>query len=904
MRPDTEAHLCRALLYRHVMRSIARHFVARDPEHDYLLNLSMYVAFHVGIATFYPERADTTLVIKMLASRVRALKPPNVTGRHAQRIRDLALIADLASRDAPSLTQLEPFLRRDPMAERERVLALNSPAFDPSNRKILASSAVWLGRARSETAYFWPIVRQRYLEDASRRVWVEWFESRIHGWPRLKPWEEEWASLSVEQWHQNPPTLNHTLMSIREGYQTGHPPRMVSPVRSFRRARAIFLGHGGAGKTSLINVLNGEAPLPEHLVTRGVEQQDFSYVSGQLSRIHDEADAVARVYDDPRTGIGIHFWDFGGQVMAHGTHRFFLRASCVYVIVLDGRHADRANSEAAYWLDYVRAFASETTPVIVVGNKSDIQHVSIDLASLQRRYPNVVDYVALSCREAHAHPEGRWGQALELFRSVFLEQVERLASRVTLPRAHFETLLDVQRAARSADFITDRAYQKICEQRGVHVDERGPLLALLDQLGVALTFPQMPFLRDYVLNPRWLTYGVYTILYDEATKQRGGRLTEIQAAELLLRAEIEDRGRRLRYPPERAHHVIDAMEAFQTAYRLSDRSIVIPSLLPLEQPRHPFDFRNVLAFRFQFEGLLPPQLLPSLIVNRHREIAALGTAVWRNGVILAPRGGLDAQAFVEADSRLSRLEVSVGGQDASTYLGILRDDVRRVLEGMPDLPVRQELRLGPDVAMLDPGETPPREPVWVVYDGLRTAKRKGAKTIIHGDHIYSVNRALQVAPSLTQVRPTDVFLSYSGTDRPHAAELATALELAGISVWWDQQLRAHHFYRNVIGKRIRMAKAVIVLWSRSGASEFVCAEANLAGPKLIGLLGPGAVVEDVPLPFNERHVSRYDDVGALRSALEDFGVYGADRLVRHRDLTDGDETQPGPVRKKRRWGSF
>ena len=79
----------------------------------------------------------------------------------------------------------------------------------------------------------------------------------------------------------------------------------------------------------------------------------------------------------------MHFWDFGGQVMAHATHQFFLRSKCLYVIVLAGRAEINSNEEAEYWLEHVRAFG-DSAPVLLVGNKADVMPVHLDLRTLKR----------------------------------------------------------------------------------------------------------------------------------------------------------------------------------------------------------------------------------------------------------------------------------------------------------------------------------------------------------------------------------------------------------------------------------------------------------------------------------------------------------------------------------------
>jgi hypothetical protein len=65
---------------------------------------------------------------------------------------------------------------------------------------------------------------------------------------------------------------------------------------------------------------------------------------------------------------------------------------------------------------------------------------------------------------------------------------------------------------------------------------RDSLLAIFDKLGIVMHFERLPFLTDYVLNPRWLTYGVYTTMYSEEAKTAKGRLSEAGLVSILRQA--------------------------------------------------------------------------------------------------------------------------------------------------------------------------------------------------------------------------------------------------------------------------------------------------------------------------------------------------------------------------------
>src|SRR6476469_3856776 len=98
---------------------------------------------------------------------------------------------------------------------------------------------------------------------------------------------------------------------------------------------------------------------------------------------------------------------------------------------------------------------------------------------------------------------------------------------------------------------------------------------------------------------------------------------------------------------------------------------------------------------------------------------------------------------------------------------------------------------------------------------------------------------------------SDVFVSYSRQDEPHARSVVEGLRAAGYRVWRDDELPAHRPYAEVIEERLRSAKAVVVLWSAEAAkSQWVRAEADTA--RYLGSLIQVTIDGGIPpLPFNQ-----------------------------------------------------
>ena len=116
-----------------------------------------------------------------------------------------------------------------------------------------------------------------------------------------------------------------------------------------------------------------------------------------------------------------------------------------------------------------------------------------------------------------------------------------------------------------------------------------------------------------------------------------------------------------------------------------------------------------------------------------------------------------------------------------------------------------------------------------------------------------VNDSEVPATVLPGAAPPDVFVSYARENRPFAEQLADALQVNGLQVWWDSNLAAGAEFTAVIEAKLLGAAVVIVLWSADSVrSSFVrdeCSRALKHG-KLLPLR-----IEDVELPlgFGQLH---------------------------------------------------
>jgi GTPase SAR1 family protein len=538
--------------------------------------------------------------------------------------------------------------------------------------------------------------------------WADWYQDRLNGKPiDIDLWEKT-TLLPESLLDQGPEAVNAYLKSLTEG-------EAKSPLN---RVRVIFIGDGAAGKTSLIHTLYNE-PVVAGMepMTPGVE---------------------IREWDVPNTAIKAHFWDFGGQVIAHAMHKFFLRESCLYVLVQEARPGGNANERAEYWLEHVQRFG-HGAPVLLVGNKADQTPISLDLRTLRDRYKNIVDFFPLSCTEYQC----AFRSHFEIFRNALANQLKQVGThQILFTLRHFKVLENLQQQSPTKSFLEKSAYQIICEKYGVEVEgglNRDWLLDWLDKLGLIVHFPNIPTLDEYILNPRWLTHGVYTLLYSEVANQ--GQLHDTDAVKVLKSTTAKDElGNILEYSSSKCDFILKAMEQFEIAYRLPENNqvFILPDLLPATRPEYlSFDKTGALSFDFDFIGLLPRHIMTVFIVRRHREI--VDKLVWQNGVRLASKA-FQAQALAQVDYHRRRLSLWVSDSDASRYFSELYAAFKSLLEplGKPEPSEWVGLPVAAGYSMDDRPRANFRQ--------LLALERAGENRYIDESGTYLLNEVLKIMP--------------------------------------------------------------------------------------------------------------------------------------------------------------
>ena len=457
--------------------------------------------------------------------------------------------------------------------------------------------------------------------------------------------------------------------------------------RPLNEIKVLFVGEGGAGKTSIVKRLIDQPFLRDEPQTHGINIQD-AYLGTRKKRIKT------------------HYWDFGGQEIMHATHQFFLSKRSIYVLVLDGRKDERTE----YWLKHIESFGGDS-PILIVMNKIDENPAfDVNRRFLKEKYPNIVDFYRISCADDTGIDEFRRGLAGSTYR------VREITTAWTRPwfsvKQSMESMTD--------NYISLDAFTNICATMGVSGQEaQDTLLEFLHDLGVVLHFRDLPLKDTNVINPRWVTEGVYRIVNSELISLSGGML------HLNWLSEFLDQDA---YPAAKHNFLIELMKKFELCYQLDPDRVLLPSLLPIEEPG--FEMGKVPVVRVNLKyDFLPKSILPRFLVKMHDDIDQ--TLRWRTGAVLR-NSSIEATAFVRADEDARIVEIVVGGEQRRDYLAVILFAFREINKSFQKLRVTERIPL-PDMLGVS-----------VSFDHLTKLERRGIERFMPdgADREYDVRDLL------------------------------------------------------------------------------------------------------------------------------------------------------------------
>ena len=465
--------------------------------------------------------------------------------------------------------------------------------------------------------------------------------------------------------------------------------------KAISQAKIILVGQGAIGKTSLVRQLAQGNFDPSETKTEGI-----SITQWQVSNKSKNKNQQSK--------IQLNIWDFGGQEIMHSTHQFFLTTRSIYLLVLDNRLTPEEN-RLEYWLKIIQSFGGES-PILIIGNKSDQHPLDIDRSRTKKKYPNIFDFLETSAAT---------GAGIAILKTTIAKMVNDLPHVHDLvPDTWIKVKARFEELGRTKSFITQEKYLEICTENNV-IDEANQrtLIGFLHDLGVVLHFQDDPRLESLgILNPQWVTKGVYKIINSEILFRSLGVLTILMLNDILNFPE---------YPRDKRIFIVDMMKKFELCYDIEpDRIFLVPDLLPKDEPI--IVFNGTPAFEYQYP-VLPSSVLTRFIVRMNHKIHE--NKVWRSGVLLKVG---ENRALVKADQEDRTVHIAIDGlehtrRDTLSAIRYQLDEIHASIKG-----------LNPEKYVPVPGGTHAKP---LKYEYLLKMERAGKDfiTIEDGDGLSDVN---------------------------------------------------------------------------------------------------------------------------------------------------------------------
>ncbi|MCL2254973.1 MAG: hypothetical protein FWC09_11080, partial [Lachnospiraceae bacterium] len=427
--------------------------------------------------------------------------------------------------------------------------------------------------------------------------------------------------------------------------------RLTQGAEHMNETRIIILGEKGAGKTCLARrLVNPNADMTSvHDSTEGVETSLWSIRT-----------------DDDERNVKARIWDFAGHVVTHAAHRCFLSARCLYIIVYDGRSELRNRIE--YWLNHVRNYG-HNSPTLILVNIRDGNPPRLLENDLRRAYPFIQGFAYVNIDEI--------GNEMEDFRAKIKELVRNNLSwnNQVIPAADFYLkekieALFLRDKGKALDSIPRMKFDELAAECKIVPERVEEILGSLNELGSSLWYPDLAQYKLVVLNPDWITNGIYKAI-NWGRRNDKNRLSKSDFTQI-YQEEPE------RYPEEKAEFIFKLMHKYELAY-FEKEDIIIPSLLgdmPDKYLGFEQEFENdSLLMEYRAESYLPENIISRLTVRLCEYVQSEGD-IWLKGAVLHDN---KADAFIIEESE-NRISIRVRGAAKTAFLTKIRETINSILE--------------------------------------------------------------------------------------------------------------------------------------------------------------------------------------------------------------------------------
>ncbi|NMF64860.1 COR domain-containing protein [Brasilonema octagenarum] len=638
-------------------------------------------------------------------------------------------------------------------------------------------------------------------------------------------------------------------------------PKQTEP---FYEAKFLIVGEGGAGKTSLAKKIADETYelQSDEKSTQGIDviQWNFTQPNGQPFRVN--------------------IWDFGGQVIYHETHQFFLTKRSLYALVADTR---KENTDFYWWLKVVELL-SDNSPVVIIKNEKQDRKCEVNERRLRGEFTNLKEILATNLNS---------NRGLSEIKNAIENYISRLPHVGTpLPKLWVRVRFALENNSRN--YISLEEYRTLCREN--KLTDREDMLRLsryLHDLGVCLHFQDDSTLKHYViLKPEWGTTAVYKVLDNDTVKKNLGCFTQDNLADIWKDGEYA----------QMQEELLQLMMRFKLCYKIPNRpdnrpdTYIAPQLLSANQPDYTWDDTNNLILRYKYE-FMPKGILTRFIVETYPWIDEQ-KLVWKNGVVLNKD---QTRAEVIENYNQREIKIHVAGNRKKELLAVVTHELDKIHESFERL---QYQTLVPcNCSSCQGSQTPYSYPLDRLRKRLEDKKyqmecpesyetvdvRKLIDDVMNQP--FDADRELnsQAAPLQQELEqekkalltPTRnlVFISYSHKDQKWFNDIKIHLEPLirekNLQLWDDTQIQPGAVWRDEIAEALAAAKVALLLVSPDFLASNYISKNEL--PPLLENAGAGVTIVWIPLRFSNYKETAIEKYQAAHSTDKPLNAIPANR---------------------------
>lgn len=440
----------------------------------------------------------------------------------------------------------------------------------------------------------------------------------------------ELYELKMESLHLKDPPKNVLEKQTADGRRdirglTGYLKSLHDKAQSYPNIKLMVVGIHGIGKSTLLDALRKDgtgtyqqSEFRGHFSERQTEKVSGNKPQGNRSTVG--VDVCDWSYSKRQRGspiIKFSTWDFAGQTEYYATHQCFLSRRALYLVLWKLTDGIKGIKQLESWLLNIQARAPNSTVIIIGTFLDDVERsrrgyveemqneikkrfmstkyggAIVDL--IEKGLPNVVDVIEVSCKNSTNIPRLRdliYDTVMNLkadgkHGSMSLLQKPIPASYIAVEKAITaisENLKNDMPVLEDSEF-RKQVFNQLKAQ-GAKLrngdEELDQAVQFLHDFGTLLHYDDPSLCNLYFVDPQWLcdllAHVVTVRSVNPCIKNGVLKISDLQSQIF--------KGQK-RFPSSLVMKYIELMSKFEVAIKISDKFLLIPSLLPDRQKECP-----------------------------------------------------------------------------------------------------------------------------------------------------------------------------------------------------------------------------------------------------------------------------------------------------------------------------